>query len=389
MSLRQSIIVAVLVLLGMVVAGGFFASLKKKDQTVGIKAPPKYVQTAPVAYSTISTNITTFGRVESSQPIELIAEVSGRILPGRVPLKESQDFKKGSLLYRIDDAESRLDLKSEKSNFLRDLATILPDLKIDFPETYAKWDAYFQSIDIDKVLPELPEYQSEKEKTFLATKNIFSTYFSIKRSETSLNKHLVYAPFRGSYTEVALESGAYVNPGNRIARIVRRGKLELKIPIETSEIKWVQEGNQVNVSTEDGLMSWEGRIKRVGEVVNQTTQSIDVIIDILPNENTVYDGLYLKAEIPGIEIPEAIEMDRAAFYNGSQVYVVEQDSLLKVKEVTVHRLNSKTVVFSGLESGAMLVTEPLVNAYNNMFVTTKRPEEETENADSQQAELAD
>ncbi len=389
MSLRQSIIVAVLVLLGMVVAGGFFASLKKKDQTFGAKTPPKYVQTVPVAYSTISTNITTFGRVESSQPIELIAEVSGRILPGRVPLKEKKKKKKGSLLFRIDDAESRLDLKSVKSNFLRDLATILPDLKIDFPETYAKWNAYFQSIDIDKVLPELPEYQSEKEKTFLATKNIFSTYFSIKRSETNLNKHLVYAPFNGSYTEVALESGAYVNPGNKIARIVRRGKLELKVPIETSEIKWVQEGNQVNVTTEDGLMSWEGRIKRVGEVVNQTTQSIDVIIDILPNENTVYDGLYLKAEIPGIEVADAFEMDRAAFYNGSQVYVVEQDSLLKVKQVTVHRLNSQTVVFSGLESGAMLVTEPLINAYNNMLVTTKLPENKSSEDDSKQAELTD
>ena len=90
----------------------------------------------------------------------------------------------------------------------------------------------------------------------------------------------------------------------------------------------------VEVTTEDGLMAWDGRIKRIGDVVNQTTQSIDVVIDIIPNEHTVYDGLYLKAEIPGIEIPDAYELDRGAFYNGSQVFVVEQDSLLKVKEVT-------------------------------------------------------
>ena len=393
MTLRQSIIVAVLVLIAMVLIGGFFASQKEKNKPLGLKTPPKFVQTAEVSYSLISTDITTFGRVESSQPIELIAEVSGRILPGRVPLKESQDFRKGSLLFRIDDAETRLDLKSQKSNFLRDLATILPDLKIDFPETYPKWNTYFQSIDIDKALPQLPEYQSEKEKTFLATKNIFSTYFSIKRAETNLSKHLVYAPFNGSFTEVAFEPGAYVNPGNRIARIVRTGKLELKVPIETTDIKWIKVGNKVNVSTEDGLMSWEGRIKRIGEIVNQMTQSIDVIIDIIPNENTVYDGLYLMAEIPGIEIPDAYELDRGAFYNGSQVYVVEQDSLLKVKEVTVHRLNSKTVVFSGLDPGAQLVTEPLVNAYNNMLVTTKLPEEqdpsEDDKQDSKQAELTD
>ncbi|MGI9543328.1 MAG: efflux RND transporter periplasmic adaptor subunit, partial [Cyclobacteriaceae bacterium] len=291
MTKRQTIIVAVLVLIAMVALGGFFSSLKKEPPKTDIKTPPKYVATIPVAYHDVDTRIVTYGRVESSQPIDLIAEVSGRILGGGVPLKESQDFRRGSLLYRIDDAEARLDLKSEKSNFLRDLATILPDLKIDFSDSYPNWNSYFESIDIDKNLPELPNYKSDKEKTFLATKNIFSTYFNIKRSETNLRKHLIYAPFTGSFSEVSLESGAYVNPGNKIARIVRTGKLELKVPVETTDIKWIKEGGKVEVATEDGFMKWDGRIKRIGEVVNQTTQSIDVIIEIIANENKVYDGL--------------------------------------------------------------------------------------------------
>ena len=36
----------------------------------------------------------------------------------------------------------------------------------------------------------MPDYKTDKEKTFLATKNIFSNYFNIKRSETNLRKHL-------------------------------------------------------------------------------------------------------------------------------------------------------------------------------------------------------
>jgi len=381
MGKRQFIIVgaAIGLFVVMFLLGGYFGSKGSKPPAAIVKSPPKLVQTTQVVYGEVLTNIVTYGRVESSQPIDLIAEVSGRIIGGSTRLKQSQSFTKGQLLYRIDDAEARLNLKSQKSNFLRDLATILPDLKIDFPDSYTQWNSYFQSIDIDRPLPEMPGYKTDKEKTFLATKNIFSTYFDIKSAETNLNKHSVYAPFNGSFTEVSLESGAYVNPGNKIARIVRTGKLELKVPVDAADINWVSPGGKVEVTTEDGLTSWQGKIQRIGEIVNQTTQSIDVVIDLVPNEHTVYDGLYLKAVIPGKPITNAFEIDRSAFYQGSKVYVVEQDSLLKVKDVEVHRINNETVVFSGLDAGSQIIVEPLINAFNNMLVTTQSEEDSAEN----------
>jgi multidrug efflux pump subunit AcrA (membrane-fusion protein) len=352
----------------MILGGMFFAGMKQKPPKVTVKVQPKTVKVRPVVYSDIETSIISYGRVTSSHPIDLIAEVSGRILPGQVSLKEGQDFRKGSLLFRIEDSESRFDLKSQKSNFLRDLATILPDLKIDFPDSYPQWNSYFASIDIDKTLPEIPQFKSDKEKTFLATKNILSNYFSIKRAETNLRKHLIYAPFSGSFSQVMFEPGAYVNPGNKIGRIIRRGKLELQVPVEASDIGWVNKGSKAMVSSEDGLLNWEGRVTRIGDVVNQTTQSIDVTIEIIPNQHPVYDGLYLKAEIPGITIADAMEVNRSAVYQGSLVYTVVEDSVLKVRPINTKRLNSKTVVFNGLEAGEQLIVDQLINGHNNMIV---------------------
>jgi multidrug efflux pump subunit AcrA (membrane-fusion protein) len=130
-------------------------------------------------------------------------------------------------------------------------------------------------------------------------------------------------------------------------------------------------GALVKVSTEDGKMSWEGKIQRIGEIVNQTTHSIDVSIEIIPNQNSIYDGLYLKAEIPGVVIPDAMEIDRSAVYSGSEVFTVANDTLLKVRQINPRRVNSRTVIFNGLEEGEQLVIEPLINAHNNMIVTTR------------------
>ncbi len=58
---------------------------------------------------------------------------------------------------------------------------------------------------------------------------------------------------------------------------------------------------------------------------------------------------------------------RNAIFNGTQVFVVA-DTLLKVRDIQIHKINPESVVFSGLGEGEDLVVEPLINAHNNMRV---------------------
>ncbi|NQZ78934.1 MAG: efflux RND transporter periplasmic adaptor subunit, partial [Ekhidna sp.] len=131
-----------------ILLAGFFAGQKEKPTENEVVALKKTVDTREVNYQTIQTDVVVFGRVETSQTLDLLSEVSGRMYEGNVRLKEGQRFKKGDLLFYIDDLEPSLNLKSTKSNFLRDLASILPDLKIDFKDNFAVWNNYFNSLDI-------------------------------------------------------------------------------------------------------------------------------------------------------------------------------------------------------------------------------------------------
>ena len=58
---------------------------------------------------------------------------------------------------------------------------------------------------------------------------------------------------------------------------------------------------------------------------------------------------------------------RNAIFNGTKVFVVA-DTLLKVRDIQIHKINPESVVFSGLGEGEDLVVEPLINAHNNMRV---------------------
>ncbi len=367
MTLRQVIIVGIglTILAGSFILSGALSSMKESPEIKTPEEIKRFVKTEKVKYSSVPTKVMAFGRVKTAESLDLIAEVSGRMSANSTPLKEGQRFRKGALLYKIDDREARLNLQSQKSNFLKELAAIMPDIKIDFSANYDEWSKYFSAIDINTSLPELPKYANDKEKTFLATKNIFSSYYTIKSAEVNLNKFSFYAPFSGVISMVDLQSGSYVNPGNKIGTILRSDKLEMKVNVSVSDIDWIELGSQAQVVTESGRL-WEGKVARIGEFVNQNTQSIDVFIAINSDKDRkIYDGEYLRSIIPGREVKSGMLIPRNAIFDGNKVFVL-QDSSLRVEEIDIHKLNDESVVFSGLKEGSELVVEPLINAHNNM-----------------------
>lgn len=370
MKKRQIIIIAVPILIVVLAAfaSQFLAQQKTPPEKIKPQEAKKYVKTEKVAYSSIPTSVIAYGRVKSGVSLDIIPEVSGRMVQGNIRLKEGQSFKKGDLLIKIDDAESRLRLQSQVSNFMRDIAEIAPDLKIDFPERYQKWYDYFQSINIERPLPNLPKFDSQKEKNFMAIKGILSSYYSIKAEEEKLSKYRYYAPFNGSITTVALQSGSFVNPGTKIASVIRTDEMELTVSVPLDEIDWVSKGKKASIFNESGSHEWIGFVSRVSNQVNPNTQAIDVHLSVVPSFEPIYDGQYLKAVIPGRVIERGMEIPRRIIVNANKVYTVENDSTLKIKEVDILKVNPETVVFSGLNEGTDLVSEQLINASNNMKV---------------------
>ena len=208
MKKRQVIIIfsAIIIFGGSIGLSSWLTEQKEEPVKEAQKLKKKYVKTQVVKYQEIPTVVVAYGRTRPVEELDIIPEVSGRMYHGVVALKEGQPFKKGDILVKVDDREARLKLQSQLSTFIKDLAAIAPDLKIDYPDRYDVWYNYFTSIETNKPLPRLPDIASQKEKTFLATKNILSSYYNIKSMEENLTKYKIYAPFNGSVTTVNLQS---------------------------------------------------------------------------------------------------------------------------------------------------------------------------------------
>lgn len=363
------------IVLVILILGGsyfFFTVLADQKTETPQRAKPEvknYVKVEKFTPRTVETSIEAYGRVSSAQQISLISEVGGKLIEGGISLKEGESFVKGQILCRIYNEEQKLNLKAQKSRFLNTLASILPDLKIDFSDSFEDWRSYFDQIKLDAKIPSLPEPKSSKEKTFLATKNILSDYYAIKSAEENLKKYTLYAPFTGSIRSVNFQIGSVVNSGTNIAELIRTDELELEIACEIRDIDFVQIGKKVDVIDEAvTYQKWEGKVSRIADFVDANTQSIGVFVTVKNKKRSdVREGSFLLASIPGKMIDGAIEVPRSIIKNKNEVFVV-QDSLLKTKQIIVHKLEKNSAIISGLLTGDSFVVDMPSNASENMKV---------------------
>ncbi len=355
------VVVALIVLLGgSALLSKLFISMKPEAGTRPEVEVKRYVTAQPVAYSAITSEVTAQGRVISGNEVVLIAEAAGKIEGGQVSLKKGASFKKGQHLATIYKDEVELELKSKKSVFLNSLTNILPDLRIDFPDSYEMFLSFFNQIDLNEKLPELPEYENEKLKIFLASQGILSDYYGIRQNEKRLERHSMYAPFDGTFTEVNYEVGAYVNTNGQIAKMIRTDLLELEVPVENEFSKWIKLGDRVKV-IKSGQDKLYGTVVRKAAFVDQNSQSRSIFVKVDTKAGAeMLAGEYLSVEFPGYPIQNAMEIPRSAVFNSNTVFTVV-DGYLQKSQIAIIKINTSTLIFDGLEEGTYVVTEALIN----------------------------
>ena len=341
------------------------------------QARAKIVKADVVQLNPVASSIIAFGRLTTAQPVVLYSEVNGVLMPGDVTFQPAQSFQKGDLLLKVDDRQARLELNSAKSDLLTALAIVLPEIKVDFPEEYQIWQAYFDKFTFDNKLETLPETKNQKIKLYLSRFNVFKLYFQVRNLEILLNKHYFYAPFSGSIVSADLRVGSTARGGTRLGELINLENLEVEVPVPSPDIRWIDRDRPVLFTSTEIEGEWKGRIKRIGKTIDQRTQSLQVFMTVNKNgEEGLYNGVFLRAEIPGMVIPNSFVIPRKALYNEKYVYLIKQGRL-DYREVEIARKEADSIILTGgIQNGDTLVTDVLQGVAPGMSASVRMDAEE-------------
>jgi multidrug efflux pump subunit AcrA (membrane-fusion protein) len=368
MKLNQIVIIALSVLLVGVsfVVGRSLSNQRKetprKEETIKARS----VAVLTVRNQSVEAAIPLSGRLIASNKVEVYAEVGGVLQAAGVVFKEGNRFNIGQVLLKIDDTEARLNLLAQKSALQNVLTQMLPDLKIDYPEAYPKWNEYIQAFDANKPLAKFPETESDKERFFVVTKGIYDQYYNIKSAEERLRKHLITAPFAGVVVESNINPGTLIRTGQKLGEIMSSGAYELETSVNLKDIGRVQIGDYVNLYSEDTEGKWQGRVVRISDKMDASTQMVRLFVAV--SGAGLREGMFLKGRVTGNMIGDVVELDRNLLVNGKQVFSINKQNRLKLIPVEVVRYNGANVVLKGIPNETIVLSEPVTGAFEGMEV---------------------
>lgn len=364
--MRKIILIALSVILiaGSIVLAKYLIDNKDKPKQKSEKIV-KTVFTEIVTNKSIPLVISTNGNLVAKNKIELYAEVQGILEITTKEFKQGTSYNKGEAIIKINSDEFYANLQAQKSNLFNLITAIMPDIRLDYPNEYVKWQAYLKSFDANNGLNKLPKINSEKEKFFISGRGINTAYYNVKNLEVKLNKYNIRAPFRGILTESLVNPGTLIRVGQKLGEFINPSVYEIGVSIKSEFKDLLQIGKQVKLHNLEKTKTWIGKVIRINGKLDSATQTIKAFIEVSGKD--LKEGQYLEIELQAKAEENAYEVQRNLIVENSKLYIVK-DSVLDLVNINPIFENENTVIVKGLANGTVLLSKPVPGSYAGMLV---------------------
>ena len=344
------------------------AVLKKNE-------PGKPVKVAKTEKKDLFETVSGTGVVKPVKTVNIMSEVMGKIVD--LPVKEGDFVKKGQLLCKIDDKNSKSEVNRLKAEVKRQ-ELILEKQKIDFKrakQEFLRKKKLFESGILSK-----EDFESVENAFNSAKLNVKQQEFYLKQTKASLEKAMenlsktrILAPIDGKITSLKKEIGEQViqgtinNPGSIIMVLSDMKKLELEIDVNEVDAVLLKKGMNADIyldSFEDKV--FKGKVKQISESaekpMGKDVSVFKVKIGFEEENPDIKPGMSGKAEITvkesksAIVVPiECLRKDK----NEKEFCFVVEHGIAKKRFVETGISNDFEVeITKGLKEGKTVVKGP-------------------------------
>lgn len=364
-TVRQIVVISIGIgILGLGILVKSFLSQKKKGRSKNTLQETPIVFAKKTLNGVIPIHISGNGRVSAKYKIQLTSEVTG--------ILESPNFKEGihydsaSTIVTIGSDSYEASIVAQRSDFYAQLLKLLPSLKTDYPKVWKKWAAYLKTLDVEKTTPELPKFQSKREKNFIISNGILMTYQNIKNMELQKEKYQIKAPFDGTLSKTLIQHGELISSGQSIGTFQSTGAYELLLQLPKNYLRFLELGNQVSLTNLDKSKDYFGTVTRINPSIESTTQTATVYIEIKSND--LKEGDYLTADVEAAPVQNAIRIDRSLIDEKGCIYYIKEDLTLGRLKITPVYFDTYTVIVKDVPNNISILTRTLPTAYEGMKV---------------------
>ncbi len=343
--------------------------IKPEQKKVERQTPAILVDTMEARLTNTSAMIHATATVSASREITIVPQVSGLVTSVQKEFTAGGFFKKGQLLFTIDETDYALALKSAeaaRAKALHTLETVRSRAEIAGQE----WEI------LDNGRGEKPNplvlYEPQLKE---AQAGLASADASVSLAELKLARTKLLAPFDARVRSENIDVGQFISTGAQVARLAGTETAEVIVPLSKEDLNWVtlptpKAGSKgstatISISQETASHLWQGQIVRSLGEVDQKSRMISVVVEVTDpygikdnNSGTkqLFNGSFVNVSIKGSELIGVFTLPRSVLHEDSTIWVMDEDNSLRIKKVNVLRIEKDRIIInSGLAEGDRIV----------------------------------
>jgi len=184
-----------------------------------------------------------------------------------------------------------------------------------------------------------------------------------ERVQALENYTTVIAPIAGVVIWRYADTGALIQGGTNsndqalpIVRLSQSSLLRLRVPVPEDDIRYVHEGDSLQVRVDAINRFFTGKIVRFTRNVNFETRTMETEVDVENNDLSIAPGMYANTALQLAHAQNVVTIPLEALAlnarNQQTVYVLDSDDRVHIREVQVGLQGSKLAqITSGLNPG--------------------------------------
>ncbi len=357
------------------------------------------VNAAQVQLRDYRIQLESYGSVQPRTRTTLTAQVSGQIVFVNPNIRDGGFFNKGDVLVSIDPRDYEADVRIAQA-VLMDARHALADATARSELAREDWSSLGNEGEPPELVLRLPQLEA-------ARAGVISAEATLQKAELELERTRIVAPFAGRVLQQIADIGQIVSPNSDIAVIYATDYVEVRLPIRNRDLEYIDlpelyrdvasADSDVNAQIVSDLIRrtvWDARLVRTEGAIDQSARQLHVIAQIDDPYSKNVDGRpqlkigqYVTAIMTGHMLQDVLVIPNSAIYQGSYVYVVEND-VLQRRDIEITWQNDQdAIVKTGLGDGDILVTTPLGQVTSGVRVSAVLDESMSVAKDSGQGQF--
>ena len=313
--------------------------------TASTPRPALTVSTAQPLRESLARRLPANGSVAAWQEASIGSESNGLRL-AEVRVNVGEQVRAGQLLARFADDSVRADLAQARAG-LQEARAIQAQARANADRARALNATGAMS------QQEILQYSTAAQT---AQARVATAQAQLEAQQLRLKHTKVLAPDNGVISARLATVGAVAGPGTELFRMLRRGRLEWRAEVTSSDLPLLRPGTQAVVTAASGAQV-EGQVRVLAPTVDAGTRNALVYVD-LPAHPDIRAGMFARGEFllgrhEALTVPLAAVVVRDGF---SHVFEVSADSRALMRRVqTGQRSSDRIEITSGLEPHARIV----------------------------------